>query len=372
MLRGVVRDPSASTAVVEDPRPVGATQVVTEQLTGISVHPSEDARQYRLASGDWPPRLMAYLATVFALVTLTFFLPRAMPGDPLSAMLDGASAESLQDPAVRQRQAAYYGLDQPLGVQYGRYLAGLARGELGTSIRYNMPVSDMVLDRLPWTLLLIGTAMVLAIVIGVVTGVHAGWRRDRPVDRGLLVVFLGFRSFPVFFLASLAAFVFAAGLDWFPLSGRATVFADFGLVRSVLDVAHHLALPAVLLAAEFVAAYYLLMRAGMVAELGADYLLMGRAKGLGERRLKYRYAARNALLPVVTRTAMQLGFAVGGAVFVERVFAYQGMGLLMVEAVESRDYPTLQACFLVLSLMVVTVNAASDLFYRRIDPRTTA
>ena len=349
---------------------VRSHQLVADELTGVAAPRLREAGDR--PARRWGTQALAYGLTVFVLVSLTFFLPRAMPGDPLSAMLDGTSAEALQDPQVREKQAAYYGLDQPLVVQFGRYLRDLARGDFGTSIRYNMPVSQMVADRLPWTILLIGTAMVVAVAVGVVAGIHGAWRRDQPVDRGLLVAFLAFRSFPVFFVASIASFVFAARLDLFPLSGRQTVFATYGPLRSALDIAHHLALPVAVLVAEFAAAYYLLMRAGMVSELGADYLRMGQAKGVSERRLKYRYAARNALLPVVTRTAMQFGFAVTGAIFVERVFAYRGMGLLMVEAVQSRDYPTLQACFLFLSLMVVTVNFASDLLYRRIDPRTAA
>jgi peptide/nickel transport system permease protein len=341
-------------------------------LPDVAVPDGDGAGPRGLAPSAWPGQLLAYAVTVAVLVTLTFFLPRAMPGDPLSAMLTEGSPDYLADADVRVAQAAYYGLDQPLVVQFGRYLADLATGDLGVSIRHSRPVADLVLERLPWTLLLIGSSMAVAVALGVVAGVHAGWERDRPVDRGLLALFLGFRSFPVFFLASLAAFVFCARLGWFPLSGEATVFADYGVIRSALDVAYHLALPMLLLAAQFAAGYYLLMRAGMVSELGADYLLMGRAKGVSERRLKYRYAARNALLPVVTRTAMQLGLAVTGAIFVERVFAYRGMGLLTFEAAEARDYPTLQACFLLLSLTVVTVNLAADLLYRRIDPRSGA
>ena len=370
---GTAGAPTAGTGAPRGPTPaaVDPSRVVTEELTGISPPPRGGGLAVRSTSPAWPVRLLAYGITVFTLVTLTFFLPRAMPGDPLDSLLDPASPSFLQDPTLRAEQAAYYGLDQPLVVQYGRYLRDLGRGELGVSIRYTMPVRDLVRERLPWTLLLIGTAMTVAVVVGVAAGVHAGWHRDRPVDRGLLLLFMGFRSFPVFFLASLAAFVLAARLRWFPLSGVSTPFATFGLVRSVVDVAHHLALPMALLAMEFAAGHYLLTRAGMVSQLGADHLLMGRAKGVADRQLKYRYAARNALLPVVTLTAVQLGSAVTGAIFVETVFGYRGIGLLLVEGVQSRDYPTLQACFLVISLIVVTVNLATDLLYRRIDPRTT-
>ena len=368
---GAVGAPHAGRGGAPATAPASPSRLVVEELTGV-VPPTSGRPQppQGLSSGRWSTHVLAYALTVLALVTLTFLLPRALPGDPLDALFDSTSATYLNEAALRQEQAAYYGLDRPLAVQYLRYLGDLARGDLGTSIRYTMPVSDLLRERLPWTLLLIVTAMTVAVAVGVVAGVNGGWRRDRAGDRAMLVSFLAFRSFPVFFIASVAAFVLSARLGWFPLSEVSTPFADFAPLRRVLDVAHHLALPMLLLATQFAAGYYLLMRAGMVSQLGADYLLMGRAKGVAQRRLKYRYAARNALLPVVTLTAVQLASAVTAAVYVERVFAYRGVGLLLVEAVSSRDYPAMQACFLVLSVLVVSVNFATDVLYRRIDPRT--
>lgn len=312
------------------------------------------------------------MATVAVLVVLTFAVPRAMPGDPLLALLDPGATTYVQDEAMRAELAEYYGLDRPLTEQFVSYLGGLARGDLGTSIRFNRPVAELLGERLPWTLLLIGTAMVASLVLGLAAGVHSAWRRGRPVDTGMLGLFLSLRNFPPFFLASIALYVFAVQLGWAPLSGARTTFAELGTWEGLLDVAHHLALPAAVLTAQFAGGHYLVMRAAMVGELGADYLRMGQAKGLRERRLKYRYAARNALLPVVTRMAMQIAFAVTGSVFIETVFAYPGMGRLTFEAVAYRDYPTLQACLLLLALLVVTGNYLADTLYARLDPRTTA
>lgn len=314
--------------------------------------------------------VVSYLVTVFLLLTLNFFLPRAMPGDPISALVDPAAPSRIDDEQLRAALAEYYGLDQPLLTQYVEYLGGLVHGDLGVSIRYNAPVADLVGERLPWTMLLVGTAITLAIVMGWAAGVHSGWRRGEAVDRGLLAVSLGLKGFPVFFVGSLALVLFAVKLGWFPLAGTSTPFSELGLLARIVDVGHHLALPALVLALEFAASQYLVMRAGMVGELGADYLLLGRAKGLRDRRLKYRYAARNALLPAVTLAALHVSFAVTGAILVETVFAYQGMGRLVFEAVAFRDYPTLQACFLVLTLMVLTVNFLADATYHRLDPRT--
>ncbi len=317
--------------------------------------------------------LAPYLLTIAFLLTVNFFLPRAMPGDPVSALLDPSAATYVADDAARAELEAYYGLDRPLPEQYLGYLGDLAQGDLGTSIRYRAPVAELLAERLPWTLLLATTALGLASVVGVVAGIHSGWGRGGPLDRSLLSLFLGVRNFPAFFLASVGLFVFSVQLGWFPLAGATTPFSEsLGALSRLADIAHHLVLPATVMAVQFSAFQYLVMRAAMVSELGADYLLLGRAKGLHERRLKYRYAARNALLPVVSLTGVQFGFAVSGVViFVETVFAYPGVGRLLFEAVGFQDYPTLQGCFLVLTLLVVAANLVADVVSARLDPRIT-
>lgn len=350
-----------------------ATAPVTEHLTELSAteRGAEHGWVTRRSRTRWG-RFLAYLLTVFLLITLTFVLPRAMPGDPLLALIDPGATAYVQSEAMRAELAEYYGLDRSLGAQYVSYLTGLAQGDLGTSIRYNRPVAELVAERLPWTLLLIGTAMAVSTVVGLAAGVHSAWRRGRRVDSGLLSAFLILRNFPPFFLASIAVYVFAVQLGWVPLSGARAPFTSLDSLAGLVDIGHHLALPALVLTVQFAGGHYLIMRAGMVSELGADYLQLGRAKGLRARRLKYRYAARNALLPVVTRMAMQIAFAVTGSIFVETVFSYPGMGRLTFDAVAYRDYPTLQASFLVLALLVVTANYLSDVLYSRLDPRTTS
>lgn len=349
---------------------VGGT--VTEELVGLSVgqrrpFPPRTGRRSGL-------RLLAsYLVTVFLLITVNFLLPRALPGDPISELVDPGAPAFVSDDALRAELEAYYGLDRPLPVQYVGYLGDLVGGDLGVSIRYNAPVAELVRERLPWTALLIASGIAMAAAMGWTGGVHSGWRRGRRVDRGLLSLFLGFNSFPSFFIGSLAVFVFSVNLGWFPLAGTRTPFdTSLTLFGRLLDVAYHLVLPALTLAVSFATSQYLVMRASMVGELGSDYLLLGRAKGLRDRRLKYRHAARNALLPVVTLTAIHVGFAVTTAVVVETVFAYQGMGRLLFESVSFRDYPTLQACFLVLTLGVVTLNFLADVLVARLDPRARA
>ena len=313
----------------------------------------------------------SYALVVLLLVTLNFALPRALPGRPIQALSDPRSQTFVGDASRRAAVERYYGLDRPVLGQYGRYVGGLVRGDLGTSIRYNAPVTQVLGRRLGWTLLLVGTALALATAAGMLAGVHSGWRRGRPADRRLLGLFLALDGIPVFFLASVAAYVFAVKLGWLPLSGARTPFSESrGPIFQATDVIRHLLLPAGVMALQFITLQYLVMRAGMVSELGSDHLLLGRAKGLGDRALKYSYAARNALLPAVTVTALQIGFAVNAAIFVETVFAYPGVGRLMFEAVGDRDYPMMQGCFLVLTILVVGANFAADVSYRRLDPRT--
>jgi peptide/nickel transport system permease protein len=340
---------------------------------GSSPAPGDEHDASRGRRRAWLGLLAAYLVTVFALVTLNFFLPRLMPGDPISALYTAGSATYVQDDSTRQELAAYYGLDDPLFAQYLDYLGNLARGDLGSSIRFNLPVSELIAERLPRTLLLGVTALALGTGVGLLAGAISGWRRGGPLDRRLLAVFLALRGFPVFFLASLALFVFAVKLGAFPVAGASTPFSSLGPLERAGDLAHHLVLPASVLATQFAAGQFLLMRAGMVGELGSDYLLAGRAKGLRQRVLKYRYAGRNALLPVVSLAAIHVGALVGaGLILVETVFAYEGLGSLMFEAISFRDYPALQGAFLVLALVVVSANYLADVLYRRLDPRTTA
>ena len=342
------------------------------ELRGPAAPPATPGRRGR----DWRRRqgaLVSYLIMVVALITLNFLLPRAMPGDPIDSLLSrGALGFSLGEQS-RATLEEYYRLDGSLGSQFGNYISRLARGDLGRSIVTNAPVTTEIARRLPWTILLVGSSLLLSTLIGLVAGVHSGWRRDRPADRALLTGLLSVWQFPPYLLGSLLLFVFAVKLKWLPVGGARTPFSgSFGPVEKVLDIGEHLLLPLLVLTAGLTAVSYLVMRAGMVNELGADYLLLGRAKGLRSRRLKYRYAARNAVLPVVGLTAVEVGAAVAANVFVERIFSYPGLGGLLFGSIGVRDYPSIQGVFLVISLGVVTISALADVLYRRLDPRTTA
>ncbi len=330
------------------------------------------SRRRRRGPRRWPGGIASYLATIAILLVANFALPRAMPGDPIEALIAQSATTFQFGEETRVALQEYYGTDRPMVEQFGSYVADLARGDLGRSIATNAPVRSEIARRLPWTILLIGTSLVLATAAGLLLGVHAGWRRGRRVDRALLATLLAAREFPAFLLGSLLLYVFAVKLGWLPLFGAQTPFSgSFSLARKTIDIARHLVLPTLVLTVGLTAGNYLVMRAGMVAELGADHLLLGRAKGLRERTLKYRYAARNALLPVVSLTALQVGFVVTGDVLIERVFSYPGLGGLIFDSIGARDYPTIQGALLVVSVSVVTINALADVLYRRLDPRTS-
>lgn len=305
--------------------------------------------------------------TFALLVTANFAAPRLMPGDPLDGLVTSGSPSFVDDPQIREELRQYYGLDEPVLTQFWQYLSGLAHGDLGRSITFNRPASELVMSALPWTVLLVGTSLVVATLVGVGAGVTAGWRRNRPTDRGVVVVMLAFANVPSYFLATTAIFVFSVRLGWLPIGGARTPFVDTGPI----DVGRHLVLPALALAVQPTAYCFLVMRGAMVAELGADHLVLGRAKGLTERRLEYGYAARNALLPVVTLSALQVRVAVTGTILVETVFAYPGLGQLFFQAIASRDYPVLQACFLITTALVLVANLLADAVNRRLDPRST-
>lgn len=311
-----------------------------------------------------------YALTMWAVGTFVFLLPRLMPGDPLQGLDNPDSGTYVYDPRTRAKVAAYYGLDQPLIDQYGSYLIGLARGELGWSISQNAAVATLMAGRLPWTLLLMGSAVALSSVIGFLLGVAAGWRRGSLLDRTLIVSSSAARAVPEYAIASLLLVGFAVLIPVFPTAGGQTPFArQASPIAAATDVLRHLALPLAALSLGLAGNKFLLVRNSVIATLGEDYMLLARAKGLPRRLLMYRHSGRNVLLPFITVLGVQIGFAAGGALFVESVFAYPGMGTLVNSAVTARDYPLLQGTFLVLAMVVLIANLVVELAYGAVDPR---
>lgn len=311
-----------------------------------------------------------YALTLWAVVTVVFLLPRLLPGNPLSALEDPSSGNFIYDPTLRAKLTAYYGFNRPLISQYLSYLSGLAHGNLGWSISQNVPVTRLIAARLPWTLLLMGSALALSSLVGFMAGVTAAWHRGALRDRALIASLSAARTIPEYAMASLLLVSLAVLVPVFPLGGAHTAFASYSSpLAAVGDVARHLALPLAALTIGLAGQHFLIVRNTLISTLGEDYMLLARAKGLPRRLIKYHHAGRNAALPFLTALGIQAGFAVGGAIFVETVFSYPGMGTLMSAAVTARDYPLLQGGFLVLAVVVLFVNLAVELAYTRLDPR---
>ncbi|MDH7573832.1 MAG: ABC transporter permease [Clostridia bacterium] len=303
-----------------------------------------------------------------AALLINFFLPRALPGNPLDQLSGGAGAVVVApDEVTRAALEAYYGLDRPLGEQLLHYLAGLARGDLGFSISYKAPVADLLRSRLPWTLLLGFAAAFLSCFPAVVLGTRAGLGRVR--EGRVLVPAAVLESVPPFVLGSFLLLLLGVKLRLFPISGAYSTFATLSGWEKVADVARHAVLPVLALAASGFFDAYLVVRNSVRLVKDEPYVLLARVKGLPERYVNYRYILRPALLPVVTLFSMRAAFALGGAVLVEVLFAYPGVGRLVYEAVLSHDYPLLQGTFFLFTLWVLAINFATDLLYLKLDPR---
>jgi len=312
--------------------------------------------------------LVTYTIAFLLILALNFLLPRMMPGDPLMAIY-GDEALIAMTPEFKAHLIERFALDQPLWKQFGAYLLALFHGELGYSYYYNAPVSAVILGRLPWTLLLVGTSLVLSTLLGIVLGIESGWRRGSRTDRALLAGLMSLNGFPDFFLGMVLLIIFGVTLHVFPLAGALTPYAGLSGLPLALDVLRHLFLPVAALTLAYLTGSYLLTRNTMITVLREPYMLTARAKGLSQRVLKYRHAGRNSMLPVVTRTGIWVGRVVTGALFTELVFAYPGVGYLTYEALLTRDYPVIQGVFLIVAIFVLLANFVVDLFYPRLDPR---
>lgn len=312
-------------------------------------------------------KLVSYAFVLLVAVTLNFLLPRLMPGTPLRFLV-GEEVALLSPESVREL-LAQHGLDRPLWEQYLRYLAQLARGDLGYSYQERKPVLAVLIERLPWTLLLTGTALLLSTTIGIVVGALAAWRHGSAFDAIALSLFVLLDSMPSFWLGMILVAFFAVQLGWFPIFGAQTPWANLTGWEYLVDILRHLALPTLTLTLATISGTFLVMRSAMIGVLGEDYIRTARSKGLSELRVLYRHAVRNGLLPVTTVFMINLGFLVSGATVVETVFSYPGLGRLLYEAVLQRDYPLMQGAFLLIAISVLVANFLADLLYSRIDPR---
>ncbi|MGK5496490.1 ABC transporter permease [Streptomyces sp. URMC 125] len=317
-----------------------------------------------------------YLVALWAALTLNFFIPRMMPGNPVDTLMAKLQQRGgVADPSVRRSYELLLGTNtgDPLISQYLSYLANMARGDLGVSVSvFPAEVSTVIGDALPWTIVLVGIATLLSFLLGVGLGALVGWKRGSWLD-SLIPATTVLAAVPYFWLALILVAILASGLAWFPISGGYDVILTPGWNGEFISSAvYHGTLPALTIVVSSVGGWLLGMRNMMVSTVSEDYVLTARAKGLRERRIMTRYAARNAVLPSVAGFAISLGFVVSGSVVTEQVFSYPGIGSRLLQAVENNDYALMQGIFLVITVAVLGANLVVDLLYGLIDPRTRA
>jgi ABC-type dipeptide/oligopeptide/nickel transport system permease component len=295
-------------------------------------------------------RLILTIPVLLGVATLVFSLIHLIPGDPAQAML-GDTASPQQVDELRRR----LGLDRPLLEQYGSFLGGVVRGDLGTSLRTGLPVTSQILERMPATAQLAAAAMIAAILFSMPLGIAAAVWRGTVIDHAAMTAALAGISIPNFWLGPLLAIVFAVELGWLPASGRGTPL--------------HLILPAISLGAALAAILARMTRATLLEELREQYVTAARARGASRARAVLRHAFRNSLIPVVTLLGLQFGAVLTGAVITETIFAWPGIGRLLIQSIGFRDYPLVQGCILLIALTYLTVNLLTDLAYGVLDPR---
>ena len=304
------------------------------------------------------------LVTVAFVVVLNFFLFRILPGDPARAVRDPRLTQQAIE-AIRVR----FGLDQPLHVQFLLYIRNLLQGELGTSFHSQRPVAQILLENLWNTLLLIGAGTVFSIILGIALGILAAWRSRTAVDYSILVASLVAWAAPTFWLGIILLFWGSSNLG-LPIGGKVTAGGNFASVwERWLDIGRHMLLPTLTYTIIYAGQYTLFMRSAVLDIFSEDYILTAKAKGLNSFQILRDHALRNAMLPTVTVVALNLGFTVAGAIEIETVFSWPGLGHTVVEAVGRQDYPVLQGAFLLLAISVIFANLFADLLYSYLDPR---
>ncbi len=315
-------------------------------------------------------RLSFYLVALWASMTINFVIPRLAPGDPSGALM--ARFQGRMTPQAVHALKLQFGITtDPLWVQYGRYLVNLFHGDLGISFTYfPTPVSTVLSQEVPWTLALVGTAVLISFVLGTLLGVFIAWRRGSLLDSALPPFLTFFSAIPYFWLALILLYLLAYTLNWFPLNGGYDTSTSVNWSPDfLLSALTHGILPALTIVLASIATWMLGMRNSMITTLTEDYVSLAQAKGLSETRIMFAYAARNAILPNVTGFALSLGFVIGGSLLTEVVFSYPGIGYALWQAALNSDYPLLQGIFLLIAVAVLGANFLADLVYVVLDPR---
>jgi peptide/nickel transport system permease protein len=307
--------------------------------------------------------VISYGLAALAMIYLSYSLPHFLPGDFVTAMYSSSNVSLTADQEAQLR--AYY-TERP---GFGHYLVNLITLDWGYSYAFLTPVSSLFFTALPWTLILLGTANVISMIIGFVSGVETAWRRNSWLEKGMVGGMTVIEGIPEISTGVILLVVFALNLQWFPAAGAETAYADVSFWARLVDICYHLSLPLATLVLAYFPGNFLLTRNSMMMIIKEAFVTTARAKGLAAWKVRYLHAARNALLPLVTRFGLRLAFMVTGALVVETIFSYPGLGTLLFNAIQARDLPLIQAIVLVSSLMVLTTILCLEIVYRIIDPR---
>lgn len=311
-------------------------------------------------------RILEGIPLVLAIIIINFMIIHAAPGDPIIVLIGPFDVPQEYLNAMRE----HLGLDKPLLHQLVIYVHSILKGDLGQSYIFRQPVAGLILERIPPTLLLMGVQLVIFSLLGLIFGVISSRKPYSIMDNITTLISLIGYSIPVFWLGQMLILFFAIYLDWFPAQGMMSLRFELTGVSYYFDIIHHLILPVISLGTSMsLCLITRLTRASMLEVLGMDYITTARAKGLAENSVVYKHALKNALLPVVTVIGMNFGFMLAGAVLTETVFGWPGLGRLMFEAINARDYPVLMGMFVVISVFVITVNIITDILYSFLDPR---
>lgn len=309
-------------------------------------------------------RLAQVLPVAFVIIIINFALIHLAPGD-VSILLAGEDANPEYMAAVRQR----YGLDLPLPQQLLNYLVQIASGDLGLSYRTREPVLDVIMERVPATLLLAGTSLAFAAILGTAIGAFVARRPGSALDTGVTSLSISLFSIPVFWLGLMLILFFAVKLRWFPSTGMVTIGGPREGIGRIMDIAWHMVLPVVALAMVWLGQYVRLARASVADVLAESYVTTGRAIGFSEGRILFKFGLRNALLPIVTVLGLEIGVLLTGAVLTETVFSWPGLGRLIYEAILARDTPIIMGAFIIMSFTVMLASLVTDVVYAALDPR---
>ena len=311
----------------------------------------------------WLGLVISFGLAALAMVYLSYSLPRLLPGDFVTAMYSSSHVTLTAEQEVELR--AYYTEESG----FGHYLLKLVRLDWGYSYAFLTPVSELFFSALPWTLLLLGAANGLSMFIGFVTGVEAAWRRESPFEKGMVGGMTILEGIPEISTGIILLVVFALNLQWFPAAGAETAYADVSALARLTTIGYHLVLPLATLVFAYFPGNFLLTRNSMMMVIKQPFVATARAKGLPPRRVRYAHAARNALLPLVTRFGLRLAFMITGALVVEKIYSYPGLGTLLINSIQARDLPVIQAVVLISSLIVLSIILCLEFVYRIIDPR---